>query len=833
MANDGIKSIGINFFRMRKLYPLLAILLMTITGWPQTRSWNGGNGNWNDKTKWTPIGAPEETDILEFSSASGTISNVPDLTFKGIIFSGCDIVLNAAAGNSKRLTLGNSTSDNGFIIYSDASLTIGTNLDISLAKNSFAVIDGALMVSTNRQFITNVATTKTTVNGTIKNNGGTILSSAPNLEFADGSTYEHAMDKGVIPGATWHKNSNCNITGVLSTAPTGLDQSFGNFKWHCLQQEAGILSTIAIPSDIKGDLIINQIGETTAPSIFITLPGKVNIDGNFILNSGTCLVKGTTANINLAGNFIMMGGTLKAIATTTNAVINFNFSGNQKQLFFKSAGTIEKSNGSIAKAEIKFTVLENAVIDFGESVLNGDASFTLSKGSRLITAHADGIATEGAIGSIQVTGTRTFSSQADYAYNGSAHQKTGSGLPYIVRKLIIDNNAGVLDGAGIELSKPVAISEELLLENGFLKTLATNMLIIMDGAKATAFNNSFVEGPIRKAGNTAFVFPTGWSGAGGGLVPIGISSVNTNVIIQAEYKRAPATSKGTTINAPLHHISYCEYWELFPVTGNPTAIVTMYRNAHSTCNPVSIVQDFSTIRVARSDGYTWTDLGNEDASINGGTGYVISDSAGTNINVKERYFTLANISSAKDPLPVMFDGVTAYEKNGGVNIEWSNLTERDIATYFVERSVNGKDYSVISQHLPKSNKDDKASYISFDPYPAQGTNFYRVKTIEKNTKIIFSRIMRVETDKINQRLTLYPNPLTGSHFTLSLSGIEEGKYHLDLFNSAGQVVYQKDIISHGSFTTQSFDLPNHIKTGFYNVLVKGDRYQQSKIFIVQ
>jgi hypothetical protein len=237
--------------------------------------------------------------------------------------------------------------------------------------------------------------------------------------------------------------------------------------------------------------------------------------------------------------------------------------------------------------------------------------------------------------------------------------------------------------------------------------------------------------------------------------------------------------------------------------------------------------------VARSNGYTWTDLGNEDASMNGGTGYVVSDSAGTNINAKERYFTLANISSAKDPLPVMFDSVIAYEKNGGVNIEWSNLTERDIATYFVERSVNGKDYTVISQHLPKSNKDDRASYISFDPYPEPGTNFYRIKTIEKNTKIIFSRIMRIETDKIEQGLTLYPNPLRGSHLTLSLSGIQEGKYHLKLFNSAGQLVYQKDIISQGSFTTQSLDFSNHIKTGFYNVVVKGDSYQQSKIFIVQ
>ena len=35
-----------------------------------------------------------------------------------------------------------------------------------------------------------------------------------------------------------------------------------------------------------------------------------------------------------------------------------------------------------------------------------------------------------------------------------------------------------------------------------------NMLTILDGGEVSALNNSFVEGPIRKAGNSAFTFPT-------------------------------------------------------------------------------------------------------------------------------------------------------------------------------------------------------------------------------------------------------------------------------------------------------------------------------------
>ena len=588
---------------MKKLYALVFIVLVTVTARSQTRSWVGGSGDWNDITKWTPAGVPSEDEVLEFAAASGTISNVPSKTFKGIIISGCDIVLNGATGSTRILTIGYPSPDASININADASLSIGNNLNIVLAKNSFAAVDGTLIVATNRQYITNAGgTTKTIVSGAIRNNGGTIVSGENMLEFTDGGIYEHAMNDGAVPAATWSKNSNCNITGVVTNAPSGLNQSFGNYTWDCPQQTGGILSASALPSVITGNLVINSMSAVTDPAIYLQLPEKIRIGGNFIFNSGTCVSRGTTTSIDLSGNFIMTGGRIKAIATTSNAAIQLNFSGTTNQVFSKSGGTIEKSSGSNTKGTVKFSVLENASLDFGESVLDGDASFALERGAKLVTAHQKGISATGATGSVQVTGTRTYSSEADYTYNGSIKQETGSGLPLIMRRLIIDNSSGTQSGAGVVLTKPIAINRELVLANGFLHSTADNMLTILDGGEVSAFNDSFVEGPMRKAGNSSFTFPTGWAGTNGGLIPIGISSLSASSIIQAEYKRAPATNKGNTINAPLHHISYCDYWELFSVSGDPTAIVTMYRNAHSNCNPVSIVQDFTTVRVARSNG---------------------------------------------------------------------------------------------------------------------------------------------------------------------------------------------------------------------------------------
>ena len=181
----------------------------------------------------------------------------------------------------------------------------------------------------------------------------------------------------------------------------------------------------------------------------------------------------------------------------------------------------------------------------------------------------------------------------------------------------------------------------------------------------------------------------------------------------------------------------------------------------------------------------------------------------------------------------MFDNVKAYEKNSGVNIEWGNLTERDIAVYYVERSVNGMDYTIIGQHLPKNNRDDKASYTHFDASPMPGENFYRIKVIVKNTKIIFSKVMRIETGMLLPKLSLYPNPVISKQFNLGLAGIMEGGYNLRVINITGQEIYQRKISNTGAFSVQMVKLPSSVTPGIYNLVITGVDYQENKMFIVQ
>ncbi len=805
---------------MKKLYFLILSILISLSGFTQTREWNGGNGNWNDASKWTPVGVPLSTDIVLFSNGSATISNVPDISLKGIVVSQVSIVLNGAGQQPGVLTSGADNPSTAIEIHPGAALTIGNNLDLQLAENSQAAIDGVLIVNTGSRYYSDKGTTTlTSVQGVIRNNGE-IISEAAKLAFLAGSRYEHSRNKGEIPLATWHQTSTCAITGVIDAAPTGTNQVFGNYTWDCENQSGGSLLGPAIPSTINGDLVIKKVGRGNDQNVFLRLPAQIKINGSFILSGGLCISPGSMVKLDLGGDLVIQAGTLRSSSTGT---ININFAGLQKQTYIKTGGVTDGIN---------FNIRDNAILDLGEAELVGEGDFTVEAGGRLMTAHPEGIAASGNTGAVQLKGKRVFSPAADYVYNGSGPQITGSGLPPVVRRLIIDNKSNTIQGTGVKLSEKTNVTGELELLNGFLQTTSEQMLTIGKDGKVSGTDDSFVAGPMQKIGSTSFVFPTGWAGAGGGRIPIGIELAGDGTI-QAEYKRAPATDKGTTINAPLHHINYCEYWELFPVVGSPKAKITMFYNAHSSCSPVSLINDFSTARVARSNGSSWSQMGIVNDSMPVGNGYVVSGSEDVVLNKSERFYALGNITNATDPLPVMFDNVQAYEKNAGVNIEWSNLTERDIAIYYVERSGNGMDYTIIGQYLPESNRDDKAHYVSFDAKPISGTNFYRIKVIEKSTKIIFSKVMRVETAIHGASIHLYPNPVTSKQLTMVLTGMKEGNYQVRIFNAMAQPVWQTSLTNKSNFMTQALVLPVSTPPGVYSMVITGNNYQETKMFIVQ
>ncbi|WP_192842570.1 MBG domain-containing protein [Algoriphagus sanaruensis] len=98
-----------------------------------------------------------------------------------------------------------------------------------------------------------------------------------------------------------------------------------------------------------------------------------------------------------------------------------------------------------------------------DGFIQGAGNIAINKGGTLAIAHPDGIKASGASGAIQNSGTRSFSPEANYLYNGSQPQTVGDGLPPVVNSLIIDNISGVT------LDKPLEVTLDLVMNAGALE----------------------------------------------------------------------------------------------------------------------------------------------------------------------------------------------------------------------------------------------------------------------------------------------------------------------------------------------------------------------------
>ena len=831
-----------------KILRILPLCLLLISKIYSQKTWTGpaSGGSWTVASNWSGNSVPVANDIVIFPSGiSGTISNInagSNITLGGLIIqTNANITLTNSS--NKTITVANGSGINDLFIETGATLTLSTNVDITLGagtatNNTIGNISGSMVINTGRTFDTNNGNVVTTVNGTIQNDG-TVTGNVAKLFFANGSNYIHTRAGGSIPNANWNSGSTCKLTGVTGADVGNDNQAFGNLVYDCPNMTgttrnlganglsvAGNLEIINTGTavlklnlnnlSVGGNLIISggvfRIGDNTSRTISVT--GSVSVDGG-TLQMSTGNNAADRGTLIISGNFSQNGGTITETSLGRGAV---NFAGSTTQLFSKNASAIITDN-------IDFTVNTGATVDFGTSILNGSTgTFTLSDNAKIITGNTNGFYSADNNGAIEVTGTRTYSSLADYEFKGASTGIFTTTVDPQVRNFIVNNSTG-----NINLSRSMTVNGSLTLMAGALTTSLANLITVgATGSSTAASNSSYVNGPIAKvfvAPLAGFTFPVGKSGAGYRNIAVAAPSASSTFVAEF-FRTAPPAG---TLGSGLTQLSACEYWNLSRssgAAGTSTRVILSWENT-SVCGLGPYVTDQTSLRVAHLTGGTWVNEGYLTSTGSSGAGTVTSGNLLTTFSP----FTLASGFASENPLPVLIDIVTARQVNDGIQVEWTNLTEKDVVNYVIERSADGKDFKAINTQAALSNNDQRMQYTSFDASPLAGTNFYRIKVVETSGKSIFSKILNVNLDIRKTTMLLYPNPVIGGIATLSLGGLKPGQFDIQVINMAGQKVISQRLIVSGIAVTQTMDF-SAIKAGVYSIIVSGASFRKSKTFVI-
>jgi hypothetical protein len=317
-------------------------------------------------------------------------------------------------------------------------------------------------------------------------------------------------------------------------------------------------------------------------------------------------------------------------------------------------------------------------------------------------------------------------------------------LPQTFYDLTINKSNHITISSGVQqVANQLALANGIVYQNGVLD-------ILQNATVSSAGNASYVEGDIRKTGNTAFSFPVG---KGGRYRPIAISApAQATDHFTAQYYNTSALPSypNAQRDATLDHVGNAEYWILNRTGGTSNVNVTLTWGTNS--GGVTYRND---LRVARWDINIgrWKDHGNGGTTGNSTSGTIISSAPVTSFSP----FTLASSSGISNPLPVELasfscDVTDTYK----VVLLWATASEYNSNYFVVERSQDGISFQALAQLPAAKNSVVAVDYTYTDSLPLPGNSYYRLKQVDQDGTARYLRVCFSEN--VKPPLHIYPNP---------------------------------------------------------------------------
>ncbi len=360
------------------------------------------------------------------------------------------------------------------------------------------------------------------------------------------------------------------------------------------------------------------------------------------------------------------------------------------------------------------------------------------------------------------------------------------------------------------LTKPCIITGDLVLTNGIINTTIANLLTLDDNATSTSGSStSFVDGPLRKIGNDAFVFPIGNNSI---WARIGISAPSQITDSYTAQYYASAFSNTTSMagvpSPALTRVSTVEYWVCDRNSGSSNVNIQLFWESNVRSGIISYGSDLS---VAHWNGTAWENYGQN--AITGTANGNITSLPASSFN----QFTFG--SRGVNPLPIELIYFEAkLNESQTVELKWSTASEINNNYFSIERSVDGVNFEMFMNINGAGNSTSIISYIVLDKKPLTGLSYYRLVQVDYNGNQEYSKIVSVYNFNQLSNFIVYPNPANRNGFNISFSGNSNDLTNVKLFDSKGQELYSRTILFTDAEKNVFIDLVNVTSSGVYYVI---------------
>lgn len=143
------------------------------------------------------------------------------------------------------------------------------------------------------------------------------------------------------------------------------------------------------------------------------------------------------------------------------------------------------------------------------------------------------------------------------------------------------------------------------------------------------------------------------------------------------------------------------------------------------------------------------------------------------------------------PLKLLDFTALANKSSRHADLKWIASIEHN-GEFEIERSSNGKDFTVVSRIINQTASTEVQSFSYTDTHPLEGRSYYRLKYNEPGLASVYSRTLAVNFGD-NGELLVYPNPVRGTMLTVELDKLYTANAGLVMTNASGAIVMSRQV----------------------------------------
>jgi hypothetical protein len=161
--------------------------------------------------------------------------------------------------------------------------------------------------------------------------------------------------------------------------------------------------------------------------------------------------------------------------------------------------------------------------------------------------------------------------------------------------------------------------------------------------------------------------------------------------------------------------------------------------------------------------------------------------------------------------------IQALLNSNTASVYWTAANGMNATHFFVERSTNNKDFFTVGG-MPATVNNTGTYHLDDNVTTLTGFIYYRIKAVNTNGKIIYSAIVAVNKNGINNKaISVYPNPFIND-FALSMYSDKTTILHIRLVDGIGKTIFRQQYpVSKGNNRVNVAGL-NKMASGVYTLV---------------